>query len=491
MYEEFKPRNCDLDIYNASLTSLLTVYEWLTIRNQGGPVYYNHWIDYWYRGDIASSSRPRLISDDEHCIGPPIRDNGYKAAFLSLWLYKFIMPSGQRDTIRPEVFVMASKLAKQNLLAESAHHSLQQTYEIPDVPNSSLLVHNRFEPNIVTDQIAAKRGLPEDSSRRDPKRPHVDASMAAMSVTRENGRNHNPLIDVRAIVADLQGIASPREIEDSIPSRYNLEVDYEPTPSVSKDNSDSSQKTRQKVEDLERTLAAARAKQAKLNDEVNTINECLFRLDLGKDKVVAMMEGAIDEFGATKGSHSMTVEFNHLSNLIKDFEHHCKESCHGDAATFLCHFLGGKGSSLTPAAVYAIAGGLSGVRIDASALEKLAQSKSSSPSPPLFDAIQNPRFLTPEESRATLDVLLNKLLVADASVRPPLPTLIEEVLSLPSGHETLDFGSPLRFLESICRLNGRKVEEINISGDEIEDLKPPPLLRPRSARSWTAAPRHW
>ncbi|OAY71759.1 Histidine--tRNA ligase, cytoplasmic [Ananas comosus] len=129
--------------------------------------------------------------------------------------------------------------------------------------------------------------------------------------------------------------------------------------------------------------------------------------------------------------------------------------------------LGGKGSSLTPAAVYAVAGGLSGVRLDSSALEKLAQSKSSSPPPPLSDAIQNPRFLTLEESRATLAVLLNKLLVADASVRPALPTLIEEVLSLPSGHETLDFRSPLRFLESICRLNGRKVEEIKVSGDEI------------------------
>nr|CAD1818287.1 unnamed protein product [Ananas comosus var. bracteatus] len=82
---------------------------------------------------------------------------------------------------------------------------------------------------------------------------------------------------------------------------------------------------RQKVEDLERTLATARAKEAELNDEVNTINECIFRLDSGKDKAVAMTEGAIEEFGATEGSHSMTVEFNHLSNLIRDFEHHCKE----------------------------------------------------------------------------------------------------------------------------------------------------------------------
>nr|CAD1817761.1 unnamed protein product [Ananas comosus var. bracteatus] len=82
---------------------------------------------------------------------------------------------------------------------------------------------------------------------------------------------------------------------------------------------------RQKVEDLERTLATVQAKEAKLNDEVNTIKECIFRLDSGKDKAVTIMEGAIEEFGATEGSHSTTVEFNHLSGLIKDFEHHCKE----------------------------------------------------------------------------------------------------------------------------------------------------------------------
>nr|CAD1821664.1 unnamed protein product [Ananas comosus var. bracteatus] len=432
MYEEFIPRNCDLDIYSASLTSLLTVYEWLTIRNQRGPVYYNHWIDYWYRGDIASSSRPRLISNDEHCIGPPIRDNGYRAAFLSLWLCKFIMPSGQRDTIRPEVFVIASKLGE---------------------------------------------GL---------KVALAPAVLCSIQVALD--RDHNPLIDAKTIVANPQGIASPREIEDSIPSRYNPEVDYETTPSVSKHDSDSPQDTWvveedvsdtnmvvsahtligneskdniddtattryleiksvngddpiaivggsrptlidhlieivrtsnyhsypavqekvieyceilsrigveisglssrlqklfkeaeairevaahpsyslsarilkghtsritkelkdydskrssltrtkekaltlldqqcQRVEDLKTTLAAARAKKAELNDEVNTINECISRLDSGKDKAVAMMEGAVEEFGATEGSHSMTVEFNHLSNLIRNFEHHCKE----------------------------------------------------------------------------------------------------------------------------------------------------------------------
>nr|CAD1844070.1 unnamed protein product [Ananas comosus var. bracteatus] len=303
--------------------------------------------------------------------------------------------------------------AKQNLLAESAHLSLQQTHEIPDVPNSSLLVHNRFEPNIVNDRTAAKRGFPKTraaETRKDPMLMHqwprralqekkntyspmigneVEPPLVLASFE-EGGRNHNLLIDARAIVADLQGIASPREIEDSIPSRYNPEVDYEPTLSVvvvdedvsdtnmavsahtligdeSKDNVDDTATTRdleiksvngddpiaavgvlsknmllkegsgtgkaltlldqqrQKVEDLERTLAAARAKEAKLNDEVNTINEYIFRLDTGKDKAVAMMEGAIEEFGATEGSHSMTMEFNHLSNLIKDFEHHCKE----------------------------------------------------------------------------------------------------------------------------------------------------------------------
>nr|CAD1831615.1 unnamed protein product [Ananas comosus var. bracteatus] len=74
MYEEFVPRNCDLDMYdycrrvnfnfginNYNLTSLLVVYEWLVAKNQGGVVYYyNQWVDFWYQGDISSSSKNQV-----------------------------------------------------------------------------------------------------------------------------------------------------------------------------------------------------------------------------------------------------------------------------------------------------------------------------------------------------------------------------------------------------------------------------------------------
>nr|CAD1817063.1 unnamed protein product [Ananas comosus var. bracteatus] len=187
--------------------------------------------------------------------------------------------------------------AKQNLLAGSAHHSLQQTHEIPDVPNSSLLVHNRFEPNIVIDQIVAKRGLPEDLSRRDPKRLRVDASMAATSVTREKDhlnentyslmignevepplvlasfeedRDRNPLIDAKTIVADPQDIASPR---DSIPSRYNPEVDYETTPSVSKHDSDSPQDTWVVEEDVSDTNMVVSARTLIGNESKDNVDD--------------------------------------------------------------------------------------------------------------------------------------------------------------------------------------------------------------------------
>ncbi|XP_072988108.1 histidine--tRNA ligase, cytoplasmic [Typha latifolia] len=129
--------------------------------------------------------------------------------------------------------------------------------------------------------------------------------------------------------------------------------------------------------------------------------------------------------------------------------------------------IGGKGSSLSSSAVYSISRGIYGVRIDSSALDKLAHSKKPPSRPSLSSSSQDPKLLTVEESRAALAILLNKFVVADADVRPALPTLIEETLALQSGFETLDFGSELGFLESLCRLNQKKVDDIGVSRDDI------------------------
>ena len=99
--------------------------------------------------------------------------------------------------------------------------------------------------------------------------------------------------------------------------------------------------------------------------------------------------------------------------------------------------LGGKGSSLSAASVFAVADGLAQVRIDSSILDKLKSSSSSSnrKSPLVKFHIPIPKILTFEESRAFLLALLNKLLLS-GSASAVLPVLISNVLN--AGSKNLD-----------------------------------------------------
>ena len=100
--------------------------------------------------------------------------------------------------------------------------------------------------------------------------------------------------------------------------------------------------------------------------------------------------------------------------------------------------LGGKGSSLSAASVFAVANGLAQVRIDSSILDKLKSSSSSyRKSPPVKFHIPIPKILTFEESRAFLLALLNKLLLS-GSASTVLLVLISDVLN--AGSKNLDLG---------------------------------------------------
>ncbi|MQM07506.1 hypothetical protein Taro_040342 [Colocasia esculenta] len=136
--------------------------------------------------------------------------------------------------------------------------------------------------------------------------------------------------------------------------------------------------------------------------------------------------------------------------------------------------VGGKGSSLSSSAVYSVSRGLSLARVDAAVLEKLSSPAkkphivSPLPAPPSASGSVSPRFLTQEEARAALVVLLNKFALSDASgARPAIPALVEEALGLDGGLEALDFGSPLGILSSLCRLIGKKIEDVGVTADEI------------------------
>ncbi|KAI3927276.1 hypothetical protein MKW92_033076 [Papaver armeniacum] len=107
--------------------------------------------------------------------------------------------------------------------------------------------------------------------------------------------------------------------------------------------------------------------------------------------------------------------------------------------------IGGKGSSLTSSSVYFIANGVKSLPLS----EK-----------PLLN-ISNPvRNLTAIEARACLVVLVNKLII----------TKTEFVLG-PFALESLDFGSALGFLDSLCKVNGKRIEDVGVTDEEITVLE--------------------
>ncbi|XP_027342291.1 histidine--tRNA ligase, cytoplasmic [Abrus precatorius] len=84
--------------------------------------------------------------------------------------------------------------------------------------------------------------------------------------------------------------------------------------------------------------------------------------------------------------------------------------------------LGAKASSLSSSSVYAVATSRAHVRIDSSALDRLSSKTTS-----FKHTITLPDFLTIDESRAYLLLLLNKLLLSNSNARIPL--LISETLN--------------------------------------------------------------
>ncbi|XP_043695056.1 histidine--tRNA ligase, cytoplasmic [Telopea speciosissima] len=130
--------------------------------------------------------------------------------------------------------------------------------------------------------------------------------------------------------------------------------------------------------------------------------------------------------------------------------------------------IGGKGSSLSSLSVYAIANGLSQVRIDSAVTDKLPKEHPLS-TVPLHNL--KSRFLTLEESRAALVVVLNKLALSNAGIRDVLPDSIVETLNAGFDPESLDFGSVSAFLDSLFRLNSKNPEEVGVTDGELAVLE--------------------
>ncbi|MCL7028260.1 hypothetical protein MKW94_026766 [Papaver nudicaule] len=136
--------------------------------------------------------------------------------------------------------------------------------------------------------------------------------------------------------------------------------------------------------------------------------------------------------------------------------------------------IGGKGSSLTSASVYIIANGLAQVIIDSSILDKFSSSKSPPVSKKSLNVSNstNPSFLTTVEARASLVVLLNKLIITQHGIRATLPLLITDTLNGgPFALESVDFGSTLGFLDSLCKVNDKNIEDVGVTDAELTVLE--------------------
>ncbi|KAI9075018.1 hypothetical protein K1719_043068 [Acacia pycnantha] len=113
--------------------------------------------------------------------------------------------------------------------------------------------------------------------------------------------------------------------------------------------------------------------------------------------------------------------------------------------------LGGKGSSLSSSSLYAAASGRAQLRIDSSALDRLSSGQRLPPASCKHQIIFND-FLTLEDRRAFLVVLLNQLLLSNArGIRALLPELIAEALNSKS--------------------QNLKFEEVDVTEDEVSVLE--------------------
>ncbi|XP_020081335.1 uncharacterized protein LOC109704984 [Ananas comosus] len=113
MYDEYIPPNYELynkNNYPNCVRELFDVYQWLMARSSNKRVRYDLWVNFFYTScKKLNRSKSRNISNRE--LAPSYTEDTTRAAYISLWLCNFVMPSGLDHFIKPETFIMASKLA--------------------------------------------------------------------------------------------------------------------------------------------------------------------------------------------------------------------------------------------------------------------------------------------------------------------------------------------------------------------------------------------
>ncbi|KAH7667081.1 Aminotransferase-like plant mobile domain-containing protein [Dioscorea alata] len=116
-YEEYVPPNRILyskEVYPSILKDLFNIYQWIdnSTATKIGKVTYVQWPDFFCK----SPQGKRRLGDDRVCPVSQASKQCKLATFLCIWLCCFVMPC-RSSFIRPEVFVIAAKLAKEKKLS--------------------------------------------------------------------------------------------------------------------------------------------------------------------------------------------------------------------------------------------------------------------------------------------------------------------------------------------------------------------------------------
>ncbi|KAJ8427651.1 hypothetical protein Cgig2_010664 [Carnegiea gigantea] len=118
IYEEFLPPNKDLtgrNKYLATVAELLRIHAKLYEFHKVKHIYYDLLLDHFYREYLkekieVKERSPICISSQERITKLNVTAEGELAAFLAIWLSRFVLSHG-KEVIRPETFVIAALMA--------------------------------------------------------------------------------------------------------------------------------------------------------------------------------------------------------------------------------------------------------------------------------------------------------------------------------------------------------------------------------------------
>ncbi|KAJ8425340.1 hypothetical protein Cgig2_030499 [Carnegiea gigantea] len=242
IYEEFLPPNEDLmdaKKFLPTVLELLHIHAELCRFHKSNHVYWNWWLDHFYRGELTwgafgkeserrTPSNPPRISQKERLSTLNVTNIEELVAFLGFWLSRFALS----EVIRLETFMMASLMAKGQTISLAPtmlgyiYHGLGQVASHPDHPgraNPCFPIH--YLAGWLAEMFSALYSQRPDSEYL------VDYPVlmryAGMSAKRHSDAVKTAIVPMPDILDDLVEAMPIQSIPTSLASLFcNLEEDW-------------------------------------------------------------------------------------------------------------------------------------------------------------------------------------------------------------------------------------------------------------------------